>query len=136
MPQFARTIRTVGAAALALSAFGCASRHVPSVGDHRYEGPPLTLESTGPAHVLVLAAPSGGYALTIDRVLERSKSYDLFATVRTPDPRFVHTQAAVTLRALSPLASTERIRVCARVLPAGSEEDPAYPVALPLPPAK
>lgn len=131
-----KTARTIPMICTALALAGCASRHVPDVGDGRYDGPPLALESAGPSHVLVLEAPSGGYTLTIDRVLERSKSFDLFATIRTPDPRFVHTQAVVTLRALAPLASTERVRVCARVLPAGSEDDPAYPVALPLPAPK
>ena len=123
-------------ATLALALAGCAGRHVPTVSDDRYDGPPLSVDSSGPSHVLVLDAPSGGYTLTIDRVLERSKSYDIFATVRTPDPRFFYTQSTVKLRALVPLASTERVRVCARTLAPSETEDPEYPVALPLPPAK
>jgi hypothetical protein len=82
--------------------------------------------------VLVLEAPSGGYTLTIDRVLERSKSWDVFATIRTPDPRFLYTQSVVQLRALTPLASTERLRICARTLAPDDKSDPEYPVAVPL----
>ena len=47
MPKTAPMIHMIFTAALALAA-GCAGRHVPDVGDGRYEGPPLTVESTRP----------------------------------------------------------------------------------------
>ena len=119
-------------AAVAVSALtGCSSRTVPEAVETPYAGPPLGLESKGPSHLVVLEAPSGGYSMVIDRVLERAGFHDIFVTVRTADPRFVHSQAMTRLRALVPLASTVPVRVCARVLAAGEAADgDEYPIAI------
>lgn len=118
--------------AVAISALpGCSSRTIPEAVETPYAGPPLTLDSKGPSHLVVLEAPSGGYSLTIDRVLERAGFHDVFVTVRTPDARFVHTQTMTRLRALAPLASTVPVRVCGRVLAAGEPADgDEYPIAI------
>lgn len=117
---------------MAISALpGCSSRTIPEAVEAPYAGPPLSLESKGPSHLVVLEAPTGGYSLTIDRVLERAGFHDVFVTVRTPDARFVHTQAMTRLRALSPLATTVPVRVCARVLEAAEPADgDEYPIAI------
>ena len=110
---------------------GCSSRTVPEAVETPYAGPAITLDSKGPSHLVVLEAPSGGYGLVVDRVLERAGYHDIFVTVRTPDPRFVHTQAVTRLRAMAPLASTVPVRVCARVLGAGEPaEGDEYPIAI------
>jgi hypothetical protein len=102
---------------------GCVSRNIPQVSEGTHVGPPLTLESSGPNHLVVMEAPSAGYSLTIDRVLERAGGSDIFATIRTPDPKYVHAQMIVTLQAAVPLASTTNARLCARVLAPGEEGD-------------
>lgn len=109
----------------------CGSRPVPEASDDAYAGPPIGLESTGPQHIVVMDAPMGGYSMMIDRVQERAGFHDIFVTVRTPDPRFVHTQAVTRLRALSPLASSTPVRVCTRVLAADEDPDSLeYPIAI------
>jgi len=133
-----RTIREVMAVAFILMAMaavsalpGCSSRTIPEAVETPYAGPPLGLESKGKSHIVVLEAPTGGYSLTIDRVLERAGFYDVFVTVRTPDPRFFYTQAMTRLRAQAPLASAVPVRVCARVLEAGEAADgDEYPIAI------
>jgi hypothetical protein len=109
----------------------CGSRPVPEASEAAYSGPPITLDSTGAQHIVVLEAPMGGYSLMIDRVQERAGFQDIFVTVREPDPRFLHTQAVTRLRALSPLASSTAVRVCARVLAADEDPDSLeYPIAI------
>jgi hypothetical protein len=116
---------------------GCVSRTIPEVAEGSHVGPPLLLDATGVNYMVVLQAPSAGYALTIDRVLERTGGSDIFATVRTPDPKYVHAQVIVTQRATVPLASSARARLCARVLGADEEgEADEYRVVTPEPAAR
>lgn len=131
------------AALLAAATFaalpGCflfSSPSFPEAAAAPYQGPPLAIDRAGESPVIVLQAPSGGYTLTIDRVTERPGSHDVFATIRTPDPRFVHTQAIVEHRAIVPLPPAAAFRLCARIVPAGdTPEDDLYPVAIPVDPS-
>jgi hypothetical protein len=100
---------------------GCVSRNIPEVAEGSHVGPPLTLDASGANYVVMLEAPSAGYGLTVDRVLERAGGSDIFATVRTPDPKYVHAQMIVTLRAAVPLATSSPARLCVRVLGADEE---------------
>jgi hypothetical protein len=94
-----------------------------------YRGPDVAIETSGENHVLVVTAPSAGYRLTIDRVSEAYRSYEVFATLREPDGRFMYTQALVELRSIIPVSSSTPIRVGLRVLGHEAEAEGDYPIA-------
>ncbi len=94
-----------------------------------YQGPAVSIESGGETHVLVVTAPSAGYRLTIDRVAESYRSYEVYATLREPDGRFLYTQALVELRSMIPVPSKTPIRVGVRVLSHEAEAAGDYPIA-------
>ncbi len=97
----------------------CASREpLPEAIDARYEGPKLTLDSTGSQHTLKMDAPTAGWQVVVDRVVERHRVQDVFLSIRRPDPRFHFNQLPVTQLVSIPVPSSEAVRICARTLDA------------------
>lgn len=104
--------RTAVIAALVLGA--CAKKQ--SVVERTpYAGPAISLDSSGPRHTAVLAAPSSGYRVQFDRKLRRFDETDVFITVTRPDPSQMHAQSIVPLNLDTTVASSERIVLYARV---------------------
>jgi hypothetical protein len=117
---------TIVATGLFSGGVGCAARSTPSVSDAAYLGPKLTLGSSGNQHALFMEAPSAGWVLLIDRVIERRGGFDVFASIRRPDPRFLHAQVVVSQRAIVGVSQEFTLRVCARILDADGGGDPDY----------
>lgn len=100
---------------------GCGST-TPTVSDTPYRGPTVSLGADGGIHEVRLEAPTGGWSLIVDQVVQRRGGYDIYATVRRPDGRYLHSQALVTHRATTTLAVQTPVQLCVRELAA---EEPA-----------
>ncbi len=125
-----------GLAALLLVAsvqiIGCGSTQgPPPPSDAAFQGPPVSIEQANSKHVVVVQAPSAGWTLERDATQEQQKRWDVYITIRQPDPRFIYTQQVVSLRATTDVRATEAIRVLARVVPFAdtSNESPHHPAA-------
>lgn|GEM_PF-4603988 len=108
-----------------VSTAGCGPSR-PSISSSPFRGPAVTLASDGGFHEVRLEAPSGGWGLIVDQVVQRRGGYDIFATIRRPDGRFLHSQGFVTHRATTSLATQIPVTLCVRELTAevtaGSQE--------------
>ncbi len=85
-----------------------------------------------------LVAPSAGWQVVVDRVVERHRVQDVFLSVKRPDARFHYAQSEVTQLISIPVPSSDSIRVCARTLDALTSGDNAgleYPIVLTSKPA-
>jgi hypothetical protein len=92
----------------------CAKKHS-VVESSPYAGPAITLDSSGPRHTAILAAPSSGYRVQFDRTERRFDATDVFMTVTRPDPTQMHAQAMVSLNLDTTVLSGEAIVVYARI---------------------
>jgi hypothetical protein len=92
-----------------------------SVGEGAYEGPPLTIDSSGPQHRAVLTAPSSGWTVTLDQTRARFDHIDAFITVTRPDPAYMQTQALVKQEVGSMVDRKTAMDLYARVLEFGEK---------------
>ncbi len=116
----------------ALIAGGCASDPGDSSGPDApvqpsiYAGPPVTIESDGPNHIIVVTTPTGGWSLIWDERADEA----VYLTLRRPDPSFFHTQQLVGHQVGSGVASGESLAVHVRILDHGeSATDQPYALA-------
>lgn len=122
--------RVIGWAALAagvaigLSALpGCKGgtrRPVKAAAPATYDGPPISVESSGAHHVVVLTAPSAGWAFTMDRSEPALRSTEVFLTATRPNPAFMHAQQVVPLRAGTGVDAAKPVDVYVRFLDFGA----------------
>lgn len=111
---------TLGAAFLG----GCASPvRPPERTSDAYQGPAITIDSSGSEHIVVVQAPTGGWDIRLDRLLDGPGYTEAFVTLRMPNPLFVNAQVMVTHRLASKIATTVPCRVLARVK-SHDDEDP------------
>ena len=102
----------------ALIAAGCASDPVGSGGSDAplqslvYAGPPVTIESHSPNHIVVVTTPTGGWSLIWDERADEA----VYLTLRRPDSGFFHTQQLVPHRIGSGVPSGDPLAVHVRVL--------------------
>lgn len=111
---------------------GCGSTQgPPPPSDAAFQGPPVSIEQANAKHIVVVQAPSAGWTIERDATQEQQKRWDVYITLREPDPRFMYTQQVVSLRVATDVRSAEAIRVLARVVPFGdtSNETPHHPAA-------
>ena len=105
----------------ALIAAGCASDPVGSGGSGAprqslvYAGPPVTIESHSPNHIIVVTTPTGGWSLIWDERADEA----VYLTLRRPDSGFFHTQQLVPHRIGSGVPSGDPLAVHVRVLDHG-----------------
>ena len=96
---------------------GCAGRLPPPVAtDATYSGPELSVDSSGPEHVVMIEAPSPGWVPSLDQVLDALDRRDIFVTLRRPDPRFLYAQQIVVQQVGTGVPSSVPVRVCARIV--------------------
>ncbi|MFN0131234.1 MAG: hypothetical protein ACKVW3_01680 [Phycisphaerales bacterium] len=118
---------TIAAALVALAA-GCSSSR-PKIADSAYAGPRIELrtparassgavavERGGRKHVVIVLAPSSGWAVGFDREDRAFDRTDIYITLRRPNPAELQTQAIVTQEIATPADATRPARVYARVL--------------------
>lgn len=111
---------------------GCGSTQgPPPPSDAAFQGPPVSIEQANAEHIVVVQAPSAGWTIERDATQEQQKRWDVYITLREPDPRFMYTQAVVSLRVATDVRAAEAIRVLARVVPFAdtSNESPHHPAA-------
>jgi len=139
MPRTQRPPRAHAVPALAalllvtsVQIIGCGSTQgPPPPSDAAFQGPPVSIEQVNAKHIVVVQAPSAGWTVERDATQEQQKRWDVYITLREPDPRFMYTQAVVSLRVATDVRAAEAIRVLARVVPFGdtSNESPHHPAA-------
>lgn len=130
----------IGAAVLALGALpillvqiGCAARNpVPVVGRLPYSGPELAVDRSGPTALIVMQAPTPGWAITFDHMGEAFQERSVFVTLTPPDPSFAYAQVIVEQRLATSVARDVTVRLFARVeRPQGQERaDGPYSLVL------
>lgn len=111
---------------------GCGSTQgPPPPSDAAFQGPPVSIEQANAKHIVVVQAPCAGWTIERDATWEQQKRWDVYITLREPDPRFMYTQQVVSLRVATDVRAAESIRVLARVVPFGdtSNESPHHPAA-------
>jgi hypothetical protein len=129
--RFMGDSRRIGTAALAAGVMlasaaspGCrgsgTGRAPPKAISASYDGPPVQVESSGPQHVVILQAPSAGWAFTMDRSEPARGTTDVFLSATRPNPAFMHAQQVVPLRAGSGVAAGKPLDVYVRVLDFGN----------------
>jgi hypothetical protein len=131
MPRSTRAPRPylsiiAGGGLLLLSAAlpGCGSEKAQLVTSAEpYQGPPLSMDSSGPQHIAILAAPTSGWAAQLDQTRRQLGSMDVFITARKPNPAFAQTQTVVQHRIATSVPATEDATVYLRVLE--FNQDPA-----------
>jgi hypothetical protein len=106
--------RLLAIAAVLLAALGC-TRQKMVVGSAPYEGPAITVEPRSGRHTAVVAAPSSGYRVQLDKTIKKFDSTDVYMTVFPPDPAMMHAQGAVKLNLDTTVSSDERISLFARI---------------------
>ena len=139
MPRTQRHTRAHAAPALAalllvtsVRIIGCGSTQgPPPPSDAAFQGPPVSIEQANAKHIVVVQAPSAGWTIERDATQEQQKRWDVYITLREPDPRFMYTQQVVSLRVATDVRAAEAIRILARVVPFGdtSNETPHHPAA-------
>lgn len=133
-PCLRRSTMFAAAFLATLCSTACVSREPPPEAiDARYEGPKLTLDSSGPQHTLKMDAPTAGWQVVVDRVVERHRVQDVFLTIRRPDPRFHFKQVPVTQIVAVPVPSSQTVRISARTLDAETSSTSVgrqYPIVI------
>lgn len=130
----AHTVSALAALLLVTSVLiiGCGSTQgPPPPSDAAFQGPPVSIEQANARHIVVVQAPSAGWTIECDATWEQQKHWDVYITLRQPDPRFMYAQQIVSLRVATDVRAAEAIRVLARVVPFGdtSNETPHHPAA-------
>lgn len=84
--------------------------------DPKPSTPPIMLDAASGRHLVVMRVATGGWTLSVDKAEIIPDGQRVFVTARRPDPAFMHTQAFVSLRALTQVPVGTNIEVVARVL--------------------
>lgn len=106
-----------GAIGALSAAVGCGGGpEMPSITEGIYSGPVLSVDSSGRHHVVVMEAPTPGWAITLDRDLEVREYRQAFVTVMRPNPALVHPQVIVKQNLLTSVESRYPVRVYARLM--------------------
>ena len=80
------------------------------------QAPPITAQTLGDRHMLVMRAPNPGWSLRLDRDQRGKDEWIVFITIRRPDPAFMYPQRIVDKRLLTEVEISDPIRVIARLL--------------------
>ena len=70
-----------------------------------------------------MAAPTPGWGVGVDRVVEAFKQRDIFVTIQPPDPTYLYAQVIVEQRVMTNVPGDIAARLFARVL----SSDPKKP---------
>ena len=78
--------------------------------------PPVKGETLEGRHMLVLQAPNPGWEFAIDRDDRVRDGWELYITIREPNPAYMYPQRIVEKRLLSDVEADQNLRVMARLL--------------------
>jgi hypothetical protein len=126
-PQLKVATGALVAVCVLLVDIGCSTRNsVPQTTSGAYVGPPLSLVQEEGATLILFAAPSPGWAVALDQVVEAFKRRDAFVTIRLPDPAYAYAQVVVEQRVVTTIPQDLTARLFVRFLkhdaPAGYDE--------------
>lgn len=124
MPTRLMPLLALAASCLLLTA--CGTDLPLTTRDRAYNGPDLTIDSSGSTHAVVIQAPTPGYTVSLDAVRDRLGGREALISIRRPDPRFVVPQMIVTQRIGTNVVSATPLDVFVRQLPFDSRENLEY----------
>ncbi|MCC6662068.1 MAG: hypothetical protein IT437_14425 [Phycisphaerales bacterium] len=116
---------------VAALATGCGSRPGPVVEQaDAYRGPSVSIDSTGPLHVIILTAPTAGWEVSFDQARQALGDTEVYVTARSPNPAYMYAQSQVAQRVGTSVDSKRPVRALVRVVPYGlAAKDFPYRVA-------
>ena len=94
-----------------------------------HEYPPVSLDSSGREHVIVMQAPNPGWGLDLDAVEATRDGKLVYATLVMPDPERMYPQVIKTVRLGSTVPSTEPVELLVRMPDAGGPAEAPYHAA-------
>lgn len=110
---------------------GCAGLSAaPTVATAPYGGPPVTVVARRGTYVALVQAPSAGWKVRLDAVLEENNHRRAFVTLQQPNPAFVYTQALVEQQVATAVPDSQNLRVYVRVVPFDATHATKDPYAL------
>jgi len=105
------------AACVLLVHIGCAARNsVPQTTSGSYVGPPLSLVRENGATFVLFEAPTPGWAISLDQVVDAFKRRDAFVTIRLPNPEYTYAQVVVEQRVATTMPQDQTARLFVRFL--------------------
>lgn len=115
--QLCQATGALFAACVLLVHIGCAARNsVPQTTSGAYVGPPLSLVHEDDATHILFSAPSPGWAITLDQVVDAFKRRDAFVTIRLPNPEHAYAQVVVEQRVATAMPQDQAARLFVRFL--------------------
>ncbi|MBK7404140.1 MAG: hypothetical protein IPJ41_05785 [Phycisphaerales bacterium] len=94
-----------------------------------HDWPPVSLDSSGPEHTVVLQAPDPGWWIQLDGVEASPGLKRIYVTIRRPKPGRMYPQVITELRLGSTVPSREPAELLVRVAePDGSTPSPYHPL--------
>lgn len=103
-------------AGLALA--GCSSTPKgPEVGRGSFDGPPISVSSSGAVHQAVVQAPSPGWFVRLDETVQTADATEAYISLVQPNPEMVYTQQIVEQRLNLGVGTENRLALFARVIP-------------------
>jgi hypothetical protein len=110
---------------------GCAGRSAaPTVATGPYSGPPISAVPRRGTFVALVQAPSAGWKVRLDAVLEENQHRRAFITLQQPNPAFVYAQAVVEQQVATGVPEAQNIRIYARIIPFDAPHSNKDPYAL------
>lgn len=88
----------------------------PEVVEQVYAGPNVEIEQAGSFHVLKFTAPTAGWSMRVDRVVEGYGFQGVYATVTKPNPAFSYAQQLVDQWVATSVRMSEPVKVYVRVM--------------------
>lgn len=133
-PSWRAGLATVCAGVMALSGFGALSvlggcygappkPLKPESEDERFAGLPMSLDSSGIEHVVIVQTPTAGYQCSVDYIAESFEGRDVFVLIREPNPLYVYSTSIHPARVLTGVESKTFVRVLAQQVPHGAKVD-------------
>lgn len=144
------TLGLLGVGALGLpGCYGPPPKPVfPEGEEDRFVGLEISLDSSGPEHVLVIKTPTGGYQCGIEYIGPSFEGQDVYILIREPNNLYVYSSTQHPARLATGIPSTTFIRILAHQAPHNAKVDreayrivnlgasPPAPVATPDVPTK
>lgn len=88
----------------------------PEVVEVPYAGPNVEIEQAGSFHVLKFTAPTAGWNMRVDRVVEGYGFQGVYATVARPNPAFSYAQQMVDQWVATSVRMSEPVKVFVRTV--------------------
>lgn len=81
-----------------------------------HDFPPITLDSSGDEHVIVMQAPHPGWGLELDAVRPARDGKLVFASARMPDPDRMYPQVITPMRLGTTVPASDKMELVVRLI--------------------